>query len=91
MSDLSTNTLRKLGQLRNVDSTGLKRTKLLYILMQTQKHHQETEYFRHLQAYPVNEIKSMIIKIRKFIINLGILLNKSERNKIRKRLNQIIR
>ena len=31
----------------------------------------------------------MIIKIRKFIVNLVILLNKSERNKIRKRLNEI--
>ena len=31
----------------------------------------------------------MIIKIRKFITKLGMLLNKSERNNIRKRLNEI--
>ena len=33
----------------------------------------------------------MIIKIRKFITELGMLLNKSERNNIRKRLNEIDR
>ena len=50
LSELPTNILRKLVQLRNVDSTGLKRSELLYILMRTQKHHKETEYLNHLQA-----------------------------------------
>ena len=59
--------------------------------MQSQKHHKENEYLNHLQAEPNNEIKSMIIKIRKFITKLGMLLNKTERNNIRKRLNQIDR
>ena len=45
----------------------------------------------HLQADPIDEIKAMIIKIKKFIIELGILLNKSERNNIRKRLNEMIK
>ena len=57
--------------------------------MRTQKHHKETEYLNHLQSDPVNEIKSMIIKIKKFIIELGMLLNKSDRNIIRNRLNEI--
>ena len=43
----------------------------------------------HLQADPIDEIKAMIIKTKKIIIELGILLNKSERNNIRKRLNEI--
>ena len=42
LSDLPTKILRKLVQLWNVDSTGLKRSELLYILMRTQKHHKET-------------------------------------------------
>ena len=91
LNDLPTKVLRKLVQLRNVDSTGLKRSELLHILMRTQKHHKETEYLNHLQSEPVNDIKTMIIKIRKFIIKLGKLLNKSERNNIRKRLNEIDR
>ena len=57
--------------------------------MRSRKHHKENEYLSHLQADPNNEIKSMIIKIRKFITKLGMLLNKTERNNIRKRLNQI--
>ena len=59
--------------------------------MRTQKHHKETEYLNHLQSEPVNHIKTMIIKIRKFIIKLRVLLNKSERNTIRERLNEIDR
>ena len=42
LSDLPTKILRKLVQLWNVDSTGLKRSELLYILMRNQKHHKET-------------------------------------------------
>ena len=59
--------------------------------MRSRKHHKENEYLSHLQADPNNEIKSIIIKIRKFITKLGMLLNKTERNNIRKRLNQIDR
>ena len=59
--------------------------------MRTQKHHKETEYLTHLQVDPVNDIKSMIIRIRKFITRLAMLLSKSERNTIRKRLNEIDR
>ena len=91
LSDLPATILRKLVQLRNVDPTGFKRSELLYILMRSQKHHKENEYLTHLQADPNNEIKSMIIKIKKFITKLGMLLNKSERNNIRKRLNEIDR
>ena len=91
LSDLPTEILRKLVQFRYVDSTGLKRSELLYILMRSQKHHKENGYLNHLQADPDNEIKSMIIKIKKFITKLVMLLNKSERNNIRKRLNEIDR
>ena len=91
LSDLPTEILRKLVQFRYVDSTGLKRSELLYILMRSQKHHKENGYLNNLQADPDNEIKSMIIKIKKFFTKLVMLLNKSERNNIRKRLNEIDR
>ena len=57
LSDLPTEILRKLVQFRYVDSTGLKRSELLYILMRSQKHHKEKEYLSHLQADPNNELK----------------------------------
>ena len=91
LSDLPTKILRKLVQLRNADSTGLKRSELLYILMKTQKHKKETEYLNHLQAEAISDMKSMIIKIKKIITELGMLLSKSERNNIRERLNEIDR
>ena len=89
LSELPTNTIRKLVQLRNVESTGLKRSELLYILMRSQKYHKEKEYLSHLQSDPVNKINIMINKIKRFITELGMLLNKSEINIIRKRLNEI--
>ena len=91
LSDLPTEILRRLVRLRNVDSTGLKRAEILHILVRSQKHHKENEYLSHLQADSNNEIKSMIIEIRKFITKLGMLQNKSERNNITKRLNEIDR
>ena len=91
LKDLPRKILSKPVQLRNVDSTGLKRSELLHILMRTQKHKKETEYLNHLQVEPTSDMKSMIIKIKKFITELEMLLSKSERNNIRKRLNEIDR
>ena len=57
--------------------------------MRSQKHLKEADYLTYLQADPNNEIKAMIIRIKKFIIELGMLLNKSDRDTIRKRLEKI--
>ena len=76
LKDLPRKILSKPVQLRNVDSTGLKRSELLHILMRTQKHQKETEYLNHLQVEPTSNMKSMIIKIKKFITELEMLLSK---------------
>ena len=57
--------------------------------MRTQKHHKEKEYLSLLQAEFNNEIKSKTNKVRKVIIELGILLNKGDRDSIRKRFTKI--
>ena len=57
--------------------------------MRTQKHYKEKEYQSLLQADPNNEIKSKTNEIRKVIIELEMLLNKSDRNTIRKRSEKI--
>ena len=54
--------------------------------MRSQKHHKEVEYLSYLQADPINEIKSKSNNIRKLIIELGMMINKSDRDIIRKRL-----
>ena len=89
LSHLPLKLLRKLVQLRNIDTTDLKQSELLYILMRTQKHHKEKEYLSLLQTDSNNEIKSKTNEIRKVIIELDMLLNKSDRDVIRKILEKI--
>ena len=83
--------LRKLAQLRNVETTGLTKLDLIYILLRSQKHHPETKYLEYLQVDPINYIKSMINEIRKYIIKLGMSMDKSNKYKIKKRLDEIDR
>ena len=89
LSDFLTKILKKLVQLRNIEAAGLNRSDLIYTLMRSQKHHKEAEYLSYLQAEPINEIKSKSNNIRKPIIKLGMMINKSDRDIIRKRLEEI--
>ena len=88
LSNLSTKILKKLAQLRNIDTTGLKRSDLIYILFRSQKH-KEAEYLSYLQADPINEIRSKTNKIRTLIIELAMMIDKADRDIIRKRLEEI--
>ena len=80
---------KKLPQLRNIETTGLKRSDLIYILLSSQKHHKESEYLKYLLDDSSNEIKSKSNKMRMLILELGMLINKSDRDTIRKRLEEI--
>ena len=73
---------KKIAQLQNIESTGLKKSDLTYILLRSKKHLEETKYLDYLQIDLVNEIKTKINDIRKCIIELGMLLDKSDKNKI---------
>ena len=44
LSELSTKIFKKLAQLHNIETIDLKKSKLLYIFMRTQKYHKEKEY-----------------------------------------------
>ena len=89
LSDLTCSTLKKLAQLRNIKTTGLTKSDLICILLRSQKHHDEKKDLEYLQSDPVNEIKSEINGIRKYIIELGMMIDKSDKDKIRKRLDEI--
>ena len=89
LSNLPTKIFKKLVQLRNVETTGLKRSDLLYILMRTQKHHKEDEYLGYLLDDSQNEVMLKSNKIKMLIIKLGMQLDKSDRDAIRKRLEEI--
>ena len=57
--------------------------------MRTEKHHRKKKYLQDLQSDLVSEIDTLINVIRIDIIKLDRLLDKSDRNKIRKRLFEI--
>ena len=57
--------------------------------MRSQKHHKEAEYLSYLQADPSNEIRSKTNKIRMLIIELAMMIDKADRDIIRKRLQEI--
>ena len=86
LTKLPTQSLKKLAQLRGVETTGLKRHELLTNLMGTEKHHREQKYLKHLQSDSVSQIDTLINLIRTDIIKLDRLLDKSDRKKIKKRL-----
>ena len=84
LKNSSTKILRKLTQLRNIKTAKLKSSDLIYILMRSQKHYKESEYLKYLQADKNNERKSKINIIRKNIIELGMLLDKRDRDILEK-------
>ena len=57
ISNLSRKNFKRLAQLWNIETTGLKRPDLIYILLRSQKHHKESEYLKYLQADSSNEIR----------------------------------
>ena len=57
--------------------------------MRSQKHHAETKYLEYLKSDPVNEMNSKMNEIRKYIIELGRMIDKPDKDKIRKRLDEI--
>ena len=57
--------------------------------MRSQKHHKESEYVKHLQDDSSYEIRLKSNKIEMLIIELGMLIDKSDKDAIRKRLEEI--
>ena len=86
---LSTKALRKLIQLRGVETTGLSKTDLMYILILSKKTNREDHYLQHLLSEPTTQLKTLINVIKQNIIKLERLLSKSNQNKIRNRLYEI--
>ena len=91
---LSRNTLIKLAQLRHIQTTGLKKSDLIYILWRSQKDRKETKYLGYLNNKTNTgdkTIKSKINEIRKTIAELHMLVDKKYKKDILKYLDQIDR
>ena len=71
------NTLKKLAQLRDIETIGLTKSNVIYILLRSQKHPEETKYLKYLQTDPPNEIKSKINEIRVKVMKIEL---KSEKD-----------
>ena len=91
---LSRDTLIKLAQLRHIQTTGLKKSDLIYILWRSQKDLKETKYLEYLNNKTNTgdkTIKSKINEIRKTIAELHMLVDKKYKKDILKYLDQIDR
>ena len=80
---------RKLVQLRNIETTGLKRSDLIYMLIRSQSSIKKQSIWVIYKLILINEIKSKTNEIRKLTIELGMMINKSDRDIITKRLEEI--
>ena len=91
LKKLSCNALIKLAELRNIETTGLRKPDLIYVLLRSQKDLKETKYLEYLNNNTDNTIKSKINEIRKVIAELDTMLDKKYKKEILKELNKIDR
>ena len=91
LKKLSRNALIKLAELRNIETTGLRKPDLIYVLLRSQKDLKETKYLEYLNNNTDNTIKSKINEIRKVIAELDMILDKKYKKEILKELNKIDR
>ena len=89
LKELSRNTLIKLAQLRNMETTGLNKPDLIYVLLRSQKDPKEAKYLQYLNNNTDNNLKSKINEIRKVLVELGMMLDKEYKDEIRETLNKI--
>ena len=91
LKKLSCDALIKLAQLRNIETTRLRKPDLIYVLFRSQKNLKETKYLEYLNNNTDNTIKSKINEIRKVIAELDMMLDKKYEKEILKELAKIDR
>ena len=89
LKELSRNTLIKLAQLRNMETTGLNKPDLIYVLLRSQKDPIEPKYLEYLNNNTDNNLKSKMNEIRKVLVELGMMLDEEYRDEMRETLNKI--
>ena len=68
---LKLNTLQKIAQQRNINTIGLKKKKLIYTLIRSEKCHKEDNYIKYLNKNTNNEIHNEINKLRLQLLNIS--------------------
>ena len=88
LKELPRNTLIKLAQLRNIETTGLNKPDLIYVLLRSQKDPKEPKYVEYLNNNTDRNLKSKINEIRKVLVELGMMLDEEYRDEMRETLNK---
>ena len=68
---LKLNILQKIVQQRNINTTGLKKKKLIYTVIRSEKSHKEDNYIKYINKDTNNEIHNEINKIRLQLVNIS--------------------
>ena len=74
--DLTLTTLQKIAQQRNINTTGVKKNNLIYMLIRSEKSHKENNYLEYITKDTTNEIHNKINVIRKALVNVSSYLEK---------------
>ena len=74
--DLTLTTLQKIDQQRNINTTGVKKNNLIYMLIRSEKSHKENNYLEYITKDTTNEIHNKINVIRKALVNVSSYLEK---------------
>ena len=68
---LKLNILQKIVQQRNINTTGLKKKKITYTVIRSEKSHKEDNYIKYINKDTNNEIHNEINKIRLQLVNIS--------------------
>ena len=75
---LNLNTLQKIAQQCNVNTTRLKKKNLIYTLIRSEKGHKEDNYIKYINKDTNNEIHNKINEIRLQLVNMSFYLKKKK-------------
>ena len=88
---LSKNELHKIAQLRDIDTTNVKKKDLIYMLLRSQSNVKESQYLSLLNQNKTNEIDNKINEIRNLLIETGMRFTNKEITKYTQELYDIVK
>ena len=88
---LSKNELHKIAQLRDIDTTNVKKKDLIYMLLRSQSNVKESQYLSLLNQNKTNEIDNKINEIRNPLIEIGMRFTNKEITKYTQELYDIVK
>ena len=89
--NLSKNELHKIAQLRDIDTTNVKKQDLIYMLLRSLLNIKESQYLSLLNKDTTNEVDNKINEIRKLLIEIGKQFNNIEIKKYTQELYDIVK